>query len=483
MKLDALRKRIPWFVFAMFLFQPVLDCISFWFTRLELSNTLTLALRLGVLALTAVLGFVLSRRKWIYFAAAAVCIFIGAGHIYALYDYAAPASIVSDLTNYIRVLQLPVMTVCLITFLRENEDTYNKVRWGMVGSLAIILTVTVLASLTGTEPHTYVDGKGYIGWFNTTNAQSNILCIVVPVVLVWFYEKKGVGSLWFWGAAILGFGAMFLLGTRLTLFAIVAAGFGLALSLILIKPKLYKRGLCFALAAVLFVVLLPWSPMNSHQGTFDNVQTNRQDIADARLAAFDLQPLDEEGLSASELATRKALWVEALHDTYYYHAYDFVKIFGMEETIEHYHYTSDVATITAQRPKKLLFGQMLMENSPASAGLFGVELQRFTVGKNNYDVENDFHGIWFLYGAVGLAALCLFLGYFIFLIIRALLKNAKTYFTMDAAAWGIGLVCCLMHIYNTAGVLRRPNSSFYLAAALASVYYLTKIKTYPEETR
>lgn len=473
MKLDTLRKYIPWYVFGLFLFQPVLDCISFWLTRLEMGNTLTLILRLGVLALTAILGFALSRRKWIYVLAAALCALIGVGHVYALYDYGAPASVVSDLTNYIRVLQLPVMTICLITFLRENEDTYCKVRWGMVGSLAIILAVTVLASVTGTEPHTYVDGKGYIGWFNTTNAQSNILCIVVPVVLVWFYEKKGIRSLWFWAAAILGFGAMFLLGTRLTLFALVAAGFGLGISQIIIKPALWKRGLCFMLAAVVFVFLLPWSPMNSHQGTFDNVQTNRQAIADARLEAY--------GLSKDATAEEKALHPQALYDTYYYHAYDFVKIFGMAETLEHYNYSSDVAEITAQRPKKLMFGQLLMENSPVSAKLFGVELQRFTVGKNNYDVENDLHGIWFLYGAVGLGALLLFLAYFVLRIVKALIKDAKTYFTLDAAGWGIGLICCFMHIYNTAGVLRRPNSSFYLAAALAAVCYLTRSRE--KETR
>ena len=65
MKLDALRKKLPWFVFVLVVFQPVLDCISFWLTRLELSNTLTLILRLGVLALTALLGFALSRRQWV----------------------------------------------------------------------------------------------------------------------------------------------------------------------------------------------------------------------------------------------------------------------------------------------------------------------------------------------------------------------------------------------------------------------------------
>ena len=122
-----------------------------------------------------------------------------------------------------------------------------------------------------------------------------------------------------------------------------------------------------------------------------------------------------------------------------------------------------------------------MEHSPTSARLFGVELDRFTVNGNIYDVENDLHGIYFLYGYAGLAAMLAFLGYFLLLIVRALVRDAKKYFTWDAAAWGIALCMCFAHVYNTAGVLRRPNASIYLSVVLAAVYYLVKIKTYPDE--
>ena len=484
---DTIRSRLiaglPWFVLFLFLFQPVMDCISFWITQKAWSNAPTLLLRFGVLGVTVLLGFGLSRRKWVYWAAAAVFLVIGAGHVYALYDYGAPASLVSDLTNYVRVLQMPATVLCLITFLRENEDCWKTMKWGMAGSLAIILVVEVLASLTGTEPHTYVDGRGYLGWFNNTNSQSSILCMLVPVASVWMYERKGMKSPWFWLALLGGMGAMFLMGTRLGLFSLAATGFGLALSLLLIRPIRWKPALAFACAAAAFLVLLPWSPMSVHQDTYSFVQTNRQAIIDERLAAYDLKPLDEEGISEEELEARKALWVEALSYTYNYHAHDFVQIFGMERTIEHYNYSKDINVITEQRPKKLLFGRMLMEDSPFSARLFGVELARFTVGQNNYDVENDLHGIYFLYGAVGLGAMCLFLLYFIGLIAKVLIRDFRRYFTLEAASWGVALVCCLLHVYNTAGVLRRPNASFYLAAVLAAVYYLVKLQKTPKETR
>ena len=96
-------------------------------------------------------------------------------------------------------------------------------------------------------------------------------------------------------------------------------------------------------------------------------------------------------------------------------------------------------------------------------------------------MENDLHGVYFLYGWIGLSAMVLFLLYFIWLIAKALVTDFKTHFTLEAASWGIALVCCLLHVYYTAGVLRRPNASFYLAAVLAAVYYLVQVKKYPKK--
>ena len=123
-----------------------------------------------------------------------------------------------------------------------------------------------------------------------------------------------------------------------------------------------------------------------------------------------------------------------------------------------------------------MVAQALMDVSPASAKLFGIELSRFTFQKYNYDVENDFHGIYYLYGAVGLAARRLYIAWFPLMIAKALLTRFKQVFTLEAAAWGIGLIMCLGHCYTTAGVLRRPSASFYMAATLAAVYYLVKMK-------
>ena len=69
------------------------------------------------------------------------------------------------------------------------------------------------------------------------------------------------------------------------------------------------------------------------------------------------------------------------------------------------------------------------------------------------------------------------------LVAWALVKDAKKYFTPEAAGFGIAFLLCMAHCYNTAGVLRRPNASVYLSAILAAIYYLVRIRQYPDAER
>ena len=59
-------------------------------------------------------------------------------------------------------------------------------------------------------------------------------------------------------------------------------------------------------------------------------------------------------------------------------------------------------------------------------------------------------------------------------IARALILDFKCYFTIENAGYGVALICGLAHAYFTAGVLRRPNTTFYLAVILAAVYEITR---------
>lgn len=475
---NQLISKLPVIVFALFVLQPVMDVISFWTDQWGMGNALTLMLRMGVLAATMLLGFYLSDSKRTYYITAGVLSAIALGHIVACIQ-AGYRSPFSDLTNFIRVAQMPITAICLITMIKQNEDSYKSMRYGFLANLLIIIAVELLAGITKTEPHTYMDGKGIMGWFQNTNSQSCILSMLPAVAVVLVMQRKGMKSVAFWAVLLGGLGALYAIGPRLSMLGLVATGLGLAVCLLIIDYKQWKKAALFAAATVVFLTFIGSSPMMHHQEIYETVQGGRQESIDSIVSEAKLPELKEEGVKEEELEVRREAWIKSLTPIYETYAPDFVEMFGLEKTMEIYDYTYIITDLTGARNKKIQFSRLLMEDSPSSARLFGLELSRFTVNGNIYDVENDFHGIYFLYGIVGLAAMLIFLGYFIWLIVRALIKNWKQYFTLEAAGWGIALAMCLIHAYFTAAVLRRPNASFYLSAVLAAVYYLVKIKKYP----
>ncbi len=479
---NRLIPKLPLLVFALFVLQPTMDVISFWTDRVGMGNALTLVLRMGVLAVTMLLGFYVSDSKRTYYVTAGILSAIVLGHIVACVQ-AGYRSPFTDLTNFVRVAQMPITAICLISMMKQNQDSYKAMQYGFLANLLIIIMVEILAGITKTEPHTYMDGKGIMGWFQNTNSQSCILSMLPPVAVVLVMQRKGMKSIAFWPVLLGGMAALYAIGPRLSMLGLAATGFGLALSILMIDRKQWKKALVFGAVTLGFLAFIGSSPMMHHQEIYETVQGGRQESIDSIVSEAKLPALKGEDVTDKELESRKDAWKERLAPVYEKYAPDFVEIFGVEKTMEIYDYTYTITEITGARNKKIQFSRLLMEDSPKSARLFGLELSRFTVNGNIYDVENDFHGIYFLYGGVGLAAMVLFLGYFIWLIVRALIKNWKQYFTLEAAAWGIALVMCLIHAYFTAAVLRRPNASFYLSSVLAAVYYLVKIKAYPASTR
>ena len=489
---NCVTERLPLLVLILFILQPLMDVLSFWVAKWQMSNMLTLALRMLVLAVMVAAGFWLSHRKKVYIIAAAICAFIGLGHMIASWQFGYQ-NIVSDLSNYIRVLQLPLTVLCLITFIRGNEGCYDAIKKGIALNLTIILAVQVLAIVTGTEPHTYDDGRGLIGWFANTNTQSAIVTMAGPAAAAWLYQRKGLKSVWFW-ITLIGSGiSMFYLGTRLAYLGIVAMCFGLAVSMIIVRIKDWKKAVVLMVVGALFVALVDFSPMMGHRGDWDNQMGDKQgwmdvmtqepgEIPEEPVEPDDSVPLYDAELVES-LSEEQLEKIYQLAPAYEHFVSDFVSIFGVEKTVVLFNYTEDITAMTDLRAKKLLVAKELMDMSPLMVKLFGVELDWFTIKGNIYDVENDFHGIYYLYGVVGLAAMLLFLLWFLLMIVKYLIKNFKRYFTLDAAGWGIALVMALVHCYFTASILRRPSASFYMAAVLAGVYYLLKMKHYSEDIK
>lgn len=479
---QSLTARLPAFLIGLFVLQPLLDVLSFWMEEWGMSGNLTLLLRLAVLAVTVLVGFTASDRKWIYWTAAGICAAFFAAHAFACFQVGY-RNIVSDFTNYVRIVQMPVTVLCLITCLKQNEKSFEAMQTGLTLALFITLLVEAVSVITGTDPSTYSDGLGVIGWFNNTNSQSANLSMLVPISLAWQLTWKRQRPVLFWITALAGLFALYFLCPRLAYLGLVVTAFGLCLTIFLVRRKAWKTAVALGLLGVVFLCMIPISPMYTHIKVMADYESTRQgwvnDALNEDLAR--VEELQAKLNSGGTFTEEERQWMlETLTPLYTWYIGDFVDYFGAEKTIEMYHYSTDILDFSALRPKKLMFAAALMKDSPASSRLFGLELARFTVGEQNYDVENDFHGIYYLCGAVGFALYMAFLAYFVYLIIWALVKNAKRYFTLEAAGYGIAFLLCLAHAYNTAGVLRRPNASIFLSAILAALYYLVRIRKYPE---
>ncbi len=466
---------LPLFLLVLFIIQPVMDVLSYWLTECGVSNTVSLLLRFFVLFGTGALGFALSRHKKIYLLFGGIVLIFAVLHGWACMSagYEGWQNPVYDLTNYIRVVQIPLFTMCFITFLRETgEEGYQTIERGFVINFGLIVLVEILSTVTGTDPHTYANKQiGVLGWFYFANSQSAILSAMVPVILIKALRSKKLSV--FVGSTAVCFGVLYAFATRLSYLAIFICAIGLIL-VMLLSRKVKKRAVAVLLiGAVVCGVGFPVSPMYKNQAAHMKIVQQKQLQADAMI---------EEQEKLHHTTVEKSPET-CLLPVYEEHLGGLVDRFGASRVMQAYDYTSDAERLSGWREMKLTYCRFLMEDAGKSAMLFGLDLSDMTWKNENYDVENDLHGIYYLYGAVGLALFVVFLLYFAVLILRALLRNFKKYMTWEAGAFGVSLCLLLLHVYCTAGVLRRPNASFYLSVVLAVIYYLVKIRTYPTQPK
>ena len=488
----AIVEKLPLLVVIFCVIQPVLDVMGYWQVKLGIPNTVTLLLRMGLLCGSVLLGFILSRRRWIYWVMAGVLGLFTIGHIISCLQ-AGYLNPVDDLMNQIRIFLLPLTALCFITFLQSNEKVYPALKRGLVIALAIIVLVQILSTVTGTDPHTYsAKGYGVLGWFMWTNTQSAVLCILAPIAIAWSLNRWQSKVIPVLCVTLVSLGSLYFLAPRLSYAGLVAAGVGMAVSLVIADRKRMKQAVAILLCAVLFVALYPVSATYKNQTVISQDDAGKQSEVNRILESSKLNGIhqgeseEEEELSEEE----QGELLSVMEEIYAPYLKGVINKFGIERVAEAYNYSVNIDEIGGNRLKKVTFCKLLLEDSPKSAWLFGMELDRmqseidvydwsagkWTKGMENFDVENDLHGIFFLCGGVGLVLMILFLAYFGVRAVWALIRDFKSYFTIDFAALAIGYCCALVHIYCTASLLRRNNGSVYLALLLAMAGYLTQKK-------
>ena len=458
-------------VLVLCILQPFLDVASYFLNLTQTAASAMLVIRMLLLCTIALLGFLLSERKWIYWCVVAVLGLFTAGHVLACAGegYQAP---LDDLANLLRIYQLPVTTIAFITFLRRQPDCLQWTKKGLCWCLVIIVAVELLSVITKTNPYTYPTKElGIIGWFFKGSAQSAIISMLVPVAVVCVVEKWQYHPIATAGIGALSFLTLYLFATRLSYAALLGTAFAMTVTMLVLKitqkAKSLRAAGVFFLMCILAVGFYSVSPAAKNTAAVtDNLSWKQEEIdafveADGKLAEAEcLEGLD---LDTAVLASAYEKYLPGL-----------IERFGLARVARRYDYTTDAKILADARLEKLNYCQMLFADSGIMTRLFGAEHAQMYAGGENYDVENDFHGIYYLCGSVGLCLLVIFLLWFILRIAISLFRNFSGVFTLTAAGFGVALTTALAHAYFTSGVLRRPNVTFYLAIILAGIYAMTQ---------
>ncbi len=475
---DGLKERLPLFVMLFFAVQPLLDAAGYWQARLGIPNAATLVLRMLLLGSAVLTGFFLTDRRKRYYVLFGVLAALTALHAAACVTapggYREP---VADLVNLVRIWYLPLVTAALITCLRQNGKVWPAMLKGAACALALIAGIMLVSAVTGTDPHTYNYERfdrphyGVLGWFLWTNSQSAVLSMLCPLAVLFAALKWPGRVLPAAAAAAVGEAALYFLAPRLAFAGLVLSGTVMAAGLAVSDRRRWKTALAVLLITAAFTACYPLSPTAQKEGYADRIGESLQEAQTESGVSISADP--------SEMSEEELDGLEDLYRGQNY-VYSLVERFGRDRV-----FAAGPRLLYDDRVKKITFCRFLMEDAQPMTKLFGLSLQDMTYeriggdGKpvtDNFDVENDFHGVFFLTGACGLALMLAFLLFFGLRALIAVIRRPKEYLTADMFAFAAAYGMALIHALFTASVLRRNNASVWLALVLAGLWYLSRAR-------
>lgn len=473
---------LPRFVLLFCLAQPILDVLTYWQETLGYSNIVTFLVRVLLISVLIWLGFLLSRKKWVYLLCVGVLALYLLGHLLACYQYGW-IDVFADLKDQCRVLMLPLMTLSFVTLIRQNEACVKSVKLGFVVNMAVFIFVALLATVTGTDPHTYYDKHiGVLGWFLWGNSQSAILGMITPVIIVWTLRRFEGRQLPVILAAAACFAMLYFIGTRAAFGTLAAAGLLLSVCIFATDKTRRPAGAAILLIAGTFCALYPFSPTKANQDALRQRGEVKQERLYKAVEPYGIEPGTERTEDPEALAAAYRYWLQGMIDR-----------FGLERVAKTYDYTLKQEKLSTRRDNMLRFCELLMEDAPPLSHVFGLEIgtmrqettlyyyykDAFLPGTEIFEPENDLHAVYYLCGAVGLGLTLAFLLAFGLRALRTLLLRFRSAFHPEYIAFCAAYGFCMLCVYSTSAVLRRVNTSVYLAMVLAVLWELSRLDRYP----
>ena len=191
--------------------------------------------------------------------------------------------------------------------------------------------------------------------------------------------------------------------------------------------------------------------------------------------------IDITGMSPEERFENQTVKEVFVH---YYWKYlgvkpDLIDRFTMDRVLMQYRMSTDVAMLIDARVMERNYADLVFQDSDLPTKLLGFEVSEMGPDgyDGSYDMENDWHAIFYYYGYLGFALYVCFVLYFLLRMGKKLRASGlKSCLTLENffLLLTLGLIIGLAHF--SGATLRRPNVSIWFSLVLALIYYATEIR-------
>ncbi len=303
---EAIVGKLPWIVGAIIVIQPLLDVLSYFLGEMG-NNSLSTALRFLLLMAVALLGFLVSDRKRVYFLFYGVMGLFWVAHMANCYRIGYQ-SMVADTANFLRIMNFPIFALSFVTFFKKGKGLGKFICAAFAINLGEIILFTALPWLTGHPVYTYDTlYLGVMGWFGVANAQSAIIVLVAPLSL-FFAWKSGKYPL-FLLSLVLSFGLMFVTGTKFTFYSIfIVAGAFIFLFVLNFQKKSLRYVLPLLAVLVLVVAFRQYAPMQQRESQSAYALSNYQQRGGGKPEKYRRRPGRAGGHQRGAGAVRFRRW-------------------------------------------------------------------------------------------------------------------------------------------------------------------------------
>ena len=463
-----------WLLIILIL-QPILDIIAYFNFKTNITP-ITFVLRSAILLFTIVYTFIKSKNKKNFILCMlpiAVFSLLHLGNSYRV----GMLSFFSDLRYLIFVIQLPILTICFIDYIKWNKECLKLLKSAFVINTLLIFFSLILAIWSGDFAYTYYN-YGLTGWFSSANTQSMILVAITPLFLYFSTRNKNV-ILYILNHAIVFF-LLFLNGTKACYIALLIIYIAMIyISLVSEKGKLriYKT-----LVSVMSLSLVLFFGNDSatfkrlddvNDVSYKNEVTIKEKIKEKIDKLDKPSNIEEDNPSEEDIEYNiydlenysDDIIIDILNDSYIWE--DIISIHGGEKVLNKIRDDLTPAALSDNRLRKRVNASIYFDESDIFTKMVGFEYTKVS----DFDLENDLTAIFYYYGYLGFGLYSLFILYFGWLLFKMFWRDKKIIFDGEFVIYGITLVLLIFGGEYSGAFLRKSNANIYLSCLLALIYF------------